>query len=141
MLSYYEYMLGGTRQWRRFMEEMPDGAAALVMVNPPQCMLDKMGEEVVYDPFAYDRLAVVSLMDDVKLHINRGKVNESEDDNFWGKLNNANRGQATVFEITVPEGAPGGTLVVSTPNSGEILWDIITISGESAVMSKFLTVN
>ncbi|MCR4807274.1 MAG: hypothetical protein K5857_06325 [Lachnospiraceae bacterium] len=141
VLSYYEYMLGGTRQWRRFMEEMPDGAAALVMVNPPQCMLDKMGEEVVYDPFAYDRLAVVSLMDDVKLHINRGKVNESEDDNFWGKLNNANRGQATVFEITVPEGAPGGTLVVSTPNSGEILWDIVTISGESAVMSKFLTIN
>lgn len=141
VLSYYEYMLGGTRQWREFRNEMPDGAVALVMVNPPQCMLEKMKDAEVYDPYAYDRLVVVSLMDDMRLHVDAGAVDESGDEKYWGRLHDANRGEATVFEITVPEGAPNGTLVVSTPNSGEILWDIGQISGESAVMSKFLTVN
>ncbi len=139
VLSYYEYMLGGNRQWRRFRDEMPDGAAALVMVNPPERILDKMQEAEVYDPGAYDRLVVVSLMDGENLHIEAEPVDESGREKYWGRFHDANRGEATVFEITVPEGAPSGTLVVSTPDSGEILWDIAPISGESAVMSKFLT--
>ena len=141
VLSYYEYMLGGIRQWRKFRDEMPDGAAALVMVNPPDRILDKMGNAEVYDPFAYDRLVVVSLMDDENLHIETDQVDDSGHEKYWGRFYEVDRGDATVFEITVPEGAPNGTLVVTTPNSGEILWDIWQISGESAVMSKFLTMN
>jgi hypothetical protein len=100
-----------------------------------------MRDAQVYDPYAYDRLVVVSLMDDMRLHVDAGEVDESGDEKYWGRLHDADRGEATVFEITVPEGAPNGTLVVSTPNSGEILWDITQISGESAVISKFLTIN
>lgn len=141
VLTYYEYMLGGRRQWRKFMSEMPDGAAALVMVNPPARILDKMGREEVYDTGSYDRLVVVSLMDDMNLHIESNELDESGHDKYWGRFHDTDRGDATVFEITVPEGGSNGTLVVSTPNSGEILWDICTISGESAVISKFLTIN
>ena len=141
VLKYYEYLLGGSRQWRRFKDEMPDGAAALVIINPPKRIIDKMSDPVVYDEGAYDRLVVVSLMDSMRLHVDANGGDETDREKYKGKLNDVNRGDASVFQITVPEGAPNGTLVVRTPNSGEILWDIAPISGESPVMSKFLTIN
>lgn len=141
VLSYFEYMLGGTRQWRNFMDEMPDGAAALVMINPPQRLLNKMPGPQVYDKDAFDRLVIVSLMDGENLHIEADGADASGNEKYWGRFHEADRGDATVLQIVVPEGAPNGTLVISTPHSGEILWDIAPISGESAVMSKFLTVN
>ena len=141
VLKYYEYMLGGSRQWRRFKEEMPYGAAALVIINPPKKILDKMPAPVVYDEGAYDRMVVVSLMDSMRLHVDANGGDETDREKYKGKLNDVNRGDATVFQIVVPEGAPTGTLIVRTPNSGEILWDIAPISGESPVMSKFLTIN
>ena len=139
VLTYYEYLLGGSRQWRRFRDEMPDGAAALVIVNPPSKLLDKMPPPQVYDEGAYDRMVVVSLMDGMRLHVDSNEPDENGREKYWGRLHDVNRGDATVFEITVPEGLPNGTLVVRTPNSGEVLWDITQISGRDPVMSKFLT--
>ena len=141
VMSYYEYMLGGTRQLRRFMDELPEGAAALVMVNPPQKILDKLPSPQVYDEGAYDRVVVVSLMDDTNLHIESDETDESGHEKYWGRFHEANRGVATVFEITVPEGLPNGRLVVSTPVGEDLMWDIIQISGKEPVMSKFLTIN
>jgi hypothetical protein len=112
-----------------------------VIVNPPARLLDRMPAPLVYDVGAYDRLVVVSLMDGMRLYVDAKTAGESKDEKYWGKLHDAGRGDATVFQITVPEGAYNGTLVLQMPNSGKVLWDIAQISGESAVMSKFLTVN
>ena len=137
VLSYYEYLLGGDKQWEKLTNNAPGNAVALVIVNPPERILDKLPRPIVYDKDAYDRVVVVSLEDGLSVHIEPGSY--ASEGSASGRKHEINKGEAVVYQVTVPEGLPNGSLVVSSPIGDEVSWDIIQISGKSPVMSEYLT--
>ncbi len=137
VLTYYESLLGGDRQLRKLIKDAPENAAALIIVNPPELILDKMPYPITYVEGAYDRVAVVSLMDGEKVFV------ESKDPGGSGTAERSdvfemNKGVCTVFEVTVPEGMPSDEVVVRTSGSGEVYWDIWQLSGRIPQMSTYL---
>ncbi|MBO4903094.1 MAG: hypothetical protein J5518_09905 [Lachnospiraceae bacterium] len=136
--SYLEYQLGGDRQWRELLREAPDDAVALLIVDPPEKLFEKLADPVPYETGALDKIMVVSLKDGAKLHIEPGADMSGNGENT-GMIYDLNRGFVKSFEITVPEGLPNGTVVVQVPDLGEARWDIWQLSGEAPVMSTFLT--
>lgn len=136
---YYEYMLGGSRQWKKLMEDAPKDAVALVMVNPPDKMLSRLSYSDVYGEGGLDTVVVVSLTDGQRVFIEPSEPNESP--NAWvrGGDHYVDKGDAAVFDVTVPEGISTETLVVHTTGNGEVLWNISQLSGRIPQMSTFLT--
>lgn len=138
VLSYYEYMLGGKREWDRFKEEAPEDAAALLMVNPPQRILDKLPAPVVVDEGTGDRVVMVSLRNEEKFGIEAADKGFDAGPLSYQGTEEAGRGQAVVYAMTVPEGIPTATMVIRTPGQDEVRWDVATLSGRAAVISRFL---
>ena len=137
VLSYYECMLGGTRQLREFMKKAPKDAAALVIVNPPEMIQSRMPFPVAYENNALDRVAVVSLADSEKVYI------ESLDPGVSGSNSRSEvfkmkKGECKVFEVTVPEGMPMNEVVIKSPGSGDVHWEVIQLSGRIPQMSTFV---
>lgn len=138
VLSYYEYMIGGDRKLNAFLDKAPEDAVALVIVNPPEKILNRLPDAQVYDEGAYDRVVVVSLLDDVTLHVDSGNVSASGREENHMRFHELDKGEACVFQMTVPEGMPNGRIEVRTKDRGTAYHDVWILSGESPVMSRFL---
>ncbi len=137
--SYYGCMYGGNKRWREFMKTLPAGAEAMVIVDPPQAILDRMRRPIEVEKGALDTVVVVSLHDDQKIHIEAiGQVDALGNEKNYGEFYDADRGDQTVFELTVPEGGPANTISVRRPGAGEVFWDVMIISGRSPEMSMIL---
>lgn len=122
--AYFEYLLGGARQWRR-LKEMAGASAALIIVDPPEKICEKMSYPVTVTEGALDKVAVVPLLGDSVIGI--GSVTEE-----------AEKGRSVVFEVTVPEGMPTDTLTVETMGHGTAEWEVWQLSGKDPQMSTFI---
>lgn len=141
VFDYYNYLFSGApSKWREFMKQAPEDAQAFIMVDPPQTMVDWFpGLPISDEDNASDKLAVVSLRRDQKIHI------ESKDPDAGRRNKNYTEavivpalGDVIVYDITVPERNPDATLIVRTKGKGEVLWDITQLSGETLRISEFL---
>ncbi len=122
--AYFEYLLGGARQWRR-LKEMAEDASALIIVNPPEKISDKLSYPVTVKEGALDKVAVVPLFDGSKISI--GSTAEERE-----------KGRSVVFEVTVPEGMPSDTITVEAPGHGKAEWEVWQLSGKNPQMSTFI---
>ncbi len=137
VLTYFESLLGGDRQLRKLLKDAPANAAALIIVNPPEKILEKMPYPITYTEGAYDRVAVVSLKDNAKVFIESMEPDASGK-NERSETFDVNKGNCTVFEVTVPEGAPSNEVVVKTDGLGEVYWNIWQLSGRTPQMSTYI---
>ncbi len=122
--AYFEYMLGGNVQWRR-LKEMAGDASALIIVDPPEKICGRMPDPVTIENGALDKVAVVPLFDDSAISIRSDKEE-------------AERGRAAVFEVTVPEGMPIETITVEAPGHKKAEWEVCQLSGRNPQMSTFI---
>ena len=131
VLSYFEYCLGGAREWRKFMSKAPDNALAFIMINPPQAILDKIRFFAPEDVGDKDSMVVVSLVDDLKVTVDNPDTDFTQ---FW----TLDKGQAELFLVRVSESLPIDTLTVSKEGTGEAKWGITMLSGRIPQISKFI---
>ena len=139
VLLYYEYMLGGSRQWRKLKADAPEDAVALVIVNPPERMLDKLPYPYDYENNALDTVAVISLTGDQKVYIEPEEPGAGGSTGRFRDIKKTERGRATLYNVTVPEGIPSDMLVVSAPGHDEAHWSIGQLNGRIPQMSMYLT--
>lgn len=136
--QYFEATFFDEKEKEKYLAEQPVNAAALVIVNPPAEVLNHLSEPVTLVEGAFDRVAVVSLMDDQTFHIESLDPVLSGNNKYYGQFYDCEKGSNTVFTVTVPEGMPVDELVVSTPGYGEVFWDICTLSGRTPQMCTYL---
>ncbi len=122
--AYYEYLLGGARQWRH-LKETAQESLALIIVNPPEMICDKMSYPVTVEEGALDKVAVVPLFDDSRIRLG-------------SKTETPEKGRSVVFEVTVPEGMPVDTITVDAPGHGKAEWEVWQLSGRTPQMSTFI---
>ncbi len=122
--AYYEYLLGGGKQWRH-LKEMSDDASALIIINPPEVIRSRMPVPIAYENGALDTVAVVPLFDDSRVSI--GSLKED-----------VTRGRAMLIDVTVPEGMPEDKITVETPGAGKAIWEVGILSGRYPQMSTFI---
>ncbi len=139
VLEYYEYMLGGPRQLRRLLDDAPDDAVALVIVNPFEQMLNKLPFPDHYVTGALDKVVVVSLTDGQNVFVGPKEPGAGVNARGRSEVHKMNRGDAVVFDVTVPEGMPVDELVIRTKDKGEVRWDICQLSGRIPQMSTYIT--
>lgn len=136
VLLYYEYLFGGYRQWRR-LADAADGATALIIIDPPKRILERLPAPVEFEKNALDRVCVISLADDQTVIAQRsdgngsGKASKSIDSDMY-------KGRAAVYELTVPEGMPRDEIVVRTPGMPDTIWSVGQLSGRIPMMSTFI---
>ncbi len=133
ILKYYEYMLGGARQWRRLMEEAGD-AKALVIINPFEKMLERMPYSVDFEHGALDKVAVIPLVDDATVSV-RSLMPGS---GTTGRTEEAQKGSAVVIDATVSEGLPASVITVSAPGVKKCEWEVVMLSGRIPQKSEFI---
>ena len=131
--AYYEYMLGGGRQWRR-LKDMAGDATALVMEYLPEKLFGRMPYPVEFEKGALDKVVVVPLADDAKVTIEpllpgdeKQKITEE-----------AQKGRAVVFDVTVSEGIPAAMITVKAPGHDKATWEVVMMSGKNPQMSTFI---
>ena len=139
VLKYYEYLLGGNSRWKNFMKTAPENSSALVMVNPPEKILEKMPQPAIKNDGALDTVIAVSLADRTKFHVNTDDTDASGKSKYNKLFYEAGRGDAVVFQLTVPEGIPHETLEVYVDDAFKASWDIGSLSGRSPQISTFIT--
>ncbi len=122
--AYYEYLLGGGKQWRH-LKEMADGASALIIIDPPEMMRNRMPLPEAYEKGALNTVAVVPLFDDSRVRIGSYKEDVA-------------RGRAALIDVTVPEGISEDTITVESPDGGKAVWEIGILSGRYPQMSTFI---
>lgn len=131
--AYYEYMLGGGRQWRRLID-MAQDATALVIVDPPEKICGRMPYPVEFEKGALDKVALVPLVDDASVTIESilpgGKNRKTTEE--------AEKGRAVVFDVTVSEGIPAANILVKAPGHSKATWDVMLLSGKNPQMSTFI---
>jgi len=113
--------------WNEFMSYAPDGAAAMIMINPheddtwdfymPYQLDGTGGDDIMY---------VVSLYDGTMIDVDRADPETVE------------RGEIRSYSLTVPEGAPSHTVFVSRPNECEYEWPVSIISGKDDIRWTFI---
>ncbi len=139
MFAYMEYMLSASSsRWGRFVNMAEEAPAAFVMINPPKMIRDlyyPKNEETLEG--ALDHIAVVSLRSGETLKI------APEDPFTQGREKqrmeyDADMGDVSLFDVTVPEGMPVDSLVVKGPGGSEARWPIIQISGRDPISSVFV---
>ena len=136
MLLYYEYLLGGSRQWRKLKEEAGK-STALVIVNPPENILEKMPDPVTFREGALDKVAIVPLVDNAKVTIESTAPEDLSGGND-SYTEEAVKGRAVVFDVTVSEGLPAATVTVTSPGQTKATWDVVQISGRNPQRSTFV---
>ena len=122
--TYFEYLMGGARKWRS-LKEMAGDAKALIIVDPPEKILEKMSYPVTIEKGALDTVAVVPMEDDCKISI------RSEE-------KSVEKGWSVVYKVTCPEGMPVDTITVEAPGQEKATWDVWQISGKTPQMSVFI---
>jgi hypothetical protein len=122
--AYFEYRLGGARQWRRF-KEMAGDATAMIIVDPPEAILDKMSYPITIEEGALDTVIVVPMVDESKITI-RDNVQSVE------------KGWSVVYEVTAPEGMPIDTIIVEAPGREKAEWEVWQLSGRIPQLSVFI---
>ena len=135
VLTYYEYMLGGARAWRR-LKEQAGSAKALIIVNPPEAILDKMRSTVEYERGALDKVAVIPLLDDAEVTI--GPSGYGTDTGQQVIRDGVGKGEACVYDVTVSEALPVSVISISSPDHAEAVWDVVQLSGRIPQMSTFI---
>ncbi len=111
--------------WKALLEEAPEDAQCLILVNPPADVPVWAEEIVTVEEGALDHVYVLALKDNTRVRIDRGETIR------------LNQGQLAEFAVTVPEGMPSRTMTVTT-DEGKAEWQIATLSGRIAQDSKFL---
>lgn len=135
--AYYEYMLGGGRQWRR-LKDMAGDATALVMVDPPEKILSRMPYPVAFEESALDKVVIVPLVDDATVTIESTMPGDIPGDKKPKETEDVEKGRAIVFDVTVPEGLPAAQITVKAPGYDSAIWDVWQISGRIPQMSTFI---
>ena len=135
--AYYEYMLGGGRQWRRF-KDMAGDAEALIIVNPPEKILSRLSYLVEFAEGALDKVVVVPLADDASVTIESTVPGSLPGDKKQEDTEEIEKGRAVVFDVTVPEGMPTAIITVKSSGRVEAAWDVMQLSGRIPQMSTFI---
>ena len=126
MYRYKDWRLRDTPEhWAALMEEAPENAECLIMVNPPEDIPLIINETVEIDPQAYDRVYVFALKDDTRVQIDKEETVRLD------------QGQLAEFVVTVPEGMPTRKMKVTTED-GEAEWEVFILSGKTDQRSTFL---
>ena len=133
---YFEYLLGGNRQWRRLKEDAGD-ALALVLVNPPLSILNWTPYVDVEDGTT-DVVAAVSLKDGQVFHLESASPDASGTDANYGDFEDAQRGRAIVYRLSIPEGSVNDRLIIRTPGYPEETWEVGHLSGRVPLISRYL---
>ncbi|MCR5686569.1 MAG: hypothetical protein K6G58_00855 [Lachnospiraceae bacterium] len=137
VLSYYEYMLGDRQKLRELMEGSPAGSVALIMVNPPERMTERMPKALYQSEGELDRVVAAGLADGAEVFIEdmepdaSGKAERSEPCNL-------SKGSSWVFDVTVPEGMPRQQIVVRIPGKKDVFWPVWILSGKNPQISTFI---
>lgn len=135
--AYYEYLLGGGRQWRR-LKDMAGDAAALIIVNPPEKISGRMPYPVEFEKGALDKVAVIPFADDATVTIESTIPGALPGDSKPKNTEKAEKGRAVVFDVTVSEGMPAAQISVKAPGYDTATWDVVQISGRIPQMSTFI---
>ena len=122
--AYFEYLLGGAKQWRH-LKEMAGDASALIIINPPEEIRNRMPAAEPYEKGALDTVAVIPLYDDATIRL--GSLKED-----------VIRGRALLIDVTVPEGISKDKITVETPAAGKAEWEIGILSGRYPQRSTFI---
>lgn len=133
MLLYYEYLLGGPRQLRRLTEKAGD-ATVLIMVDPPEKILERMPQPIEYERGALDKVVVVPLADDAKVTIKPIQPGGLSDE----RTEEVAKGRAVVFAVTVSEGMPSYNIIVKEGGRSDVVWEVMQLSGRIPQMSDLL---
>ncbi len=141
MFTYYRYLLSINRcsLWKEFVNEAPDNAAALLIVNAPNMIYDRIMRPNIYEEGGLDTVALVSLHDNQKAFFEgtepdaSGNVTDRSDDYELQKANGIQ------FTVTVPEGMPIKNLVIRNLGGKELIWPVATLSGRVPQRSIFLS--
>ncbi|MBP1584236.1 MAG: hypothetical protein ILP17_00910 [Lachnospiraceae bacterium] len=120
-LKYTHHQTGDN--WRNFINNAPDDAIIMGMVNPPEdkylsyCSPDEIEKD------GTDVLYIVALRDNICITFDKQCYYVLE-----------KKGDLWMFILTIPEGAPRQTLTITTSDFRPIAeWEITTISGESDI--------
>ncbi|MBR6155493.1 MAG: hypothetical protein IKQ27_00925 [Lachnospiraceae bacterium] len=148
MYRYEDFCKHGMRSnWREFWEKAPEDALAMVVVNPRESLswIFTPAEEI--EKGGLDTVLVVALQDDITLAFDEGtpsyqngQISGMDEVTSYGEnYHLENRGDAMLFEITVPEGIPSDYLIV-TPAVGACGgWEVGQISGKLPIHCAFIT--
>ncbi len=140
MFTYYRYLLtfNSCSHWSEFVKEAPADASALLMVNAPNMIYDRITRPYIYEQGALDIIALVPLHNNQKAFFEStepdasGNVTDKSDDYDLEK------GLTIQFTVTVPEGMPVKNLVIRNTEGKELIWPIAQISGRVPQRSMFL---
>lgn len=131
--AYYEYLLGGSREWRK-LKEMAGDASALVIVDPPEPIRKKMPIQTEFEKGALDKVAIVPLIDDSSVTIESTIAGDMKKED----TQKVTKGMAALFDVTVPEGMPTARITVKTKGYDKATWEVMTLSGRIPQMSTFI---
>ena len=113
---------------------MAGDATALVMEYLPEKLFGRMPYPVEFEKGALDKVVVVPLADDAKVTIepllpgdDKQKITEE-----------AQKGRAVVFDVTVSEGIPAAMITVKAPGYDKATWEVVMMSGKNPQMSTFI---
>ena len=135
--AYYEYLLGGMRQWR-ILKELAGDATALVIVNPPEQIINKMPTQIEFEKGALDKVAVIPLVDDAKVTIKSTIPGALPGDKKQEDTEKIYKGRAVLFDVTVSEAMPTAIITVKAKGYDEATWEVMQLSGRIPQMSTFV---
>ena len=119
---------------RRRLTEKAGDATVLIMVDPPEKILERMPQPIEYERGALDKVVVVPLADDAKVTIKPIQPGGLSDE----RTEEVAKGRAVVFAVTVSEGMPAAEISVKAPGYDTATWDVVQISGRIPQMSTFI---
>ncbi|MCR5591524.1 MAG: hypothetical protein K6F73_08320 [Lachnospiraceae bacterium] len=132
VLAYYEYWLGGGQQWRE-LKDLAGDASALIIVNPPEAMLDRMYNTLTFKEGALDKVVVVPLVDDAEI-----TIESTIPDDTQKVSEKVEKGRPIVCEVTVSEAMPAAMITVKAPGIEDAKWDVVQLSGRIPQKSTFI---
>lgn len=138
VLKYYEFLLGGMGQWDDFISLAPEGAIAMVIVNPPEKIAAYIPTPNLYDEGDPDSLMVVGLKEYQQITIEEISSASEEINMQSMRIASLGMGMSILFKLTVPEGAPTDVLEVKAASDGRASWEICQLSGRVPKISKFI---
>ena len=125
------------RQWR-ILKELAGDATALVIVNPPEQIINKMPTQIEFEKGALDKVAVIPLVDDAKVTIKSTIPGALPGDKKQEDTEKIYKGRAVLFDVTVSEGMPAAMITVTAPGYDNATWEVMQLSGRIPQMSTFV---
>ena len=138
VLLYYEFLLGGSRQWPELQAEEPENALLLVIVNPPEVVRQKMIVQFDFEENASDAIAVIGLKDFQQIHIEKSDRDTSQNQMNAIGMSGMGKSEAVLYKMNIPDDEARYTLFVKGGKDGKASFDIKRNFDEGNRMSKFI---